>query len=128
MFVQTAFRNMKRSETLEETAVAKIRMQLDKFVSNPVGLRVWFENAGSQHEIHCVVAAGDGRTVHAKERCENFNDALDGVVAKLSRQLSRRKALRSDRKRQREPWLYEVSARSDDEENSDAPMDWDELN
>lgn len=127
MFVQTAFRNMKRSETLEETAVAKIRTQLDKYVMNPVGLRVWFENAGSQHEIHCVVAAGNGQTVHAKDASENFNDALDGVVAKLSRQLSRRKALRSDHKRQRQPWLYDVSARSEDK-NSYEPMEWDELN
>lgn len=126
MFVQTAFRNMKRSETLEEAAIAKIRMQLDKFVTNPVGLRVWFECTGAHHEIHCVVTAGDGRKIHAREKSENFSDALDGVVAKLSRQLSRRKALRASHKRLREPWLYDVSAL--DDENRYRPTNWDDLN
>lgn len=128
MFVQTAFRNMKRSETLEETAVAKIRSQLDKFVTNPIGMRVWFEHSGSQHEVHCVVAAGDRCTVQARVTSENFNDALDGVVAKLSRQLSRRKGLRAVQKRQRTPWLYDVSARDEKKDGSDEPMDWEDLN
>ncbi len=128
MFVQTAFRNMKRSETLEETAIAKIRMQVDKFVTNPVGLRVWFECTGTKHEIHCVVAAGDGHTIHARETSENFNDALDGVVAKLNRQLSRRKALRANHKRLREFFLYDASAQDGEEESSYKPTHWDGLN
>ena len=127
MFVQTAFRKTKRSETLEQTAVEKIRMQLDKFVTKPIGLRVWFECVGTQHIVHCTVTAGDRLTVHAREVSENFNDAIDGVVAKISRQLSRRKGLRLT-KRLHDPAAQNLAALSNEPDLEVCPMDWDDMN
>lgn len=93
MFIQCAYRNARRNETVESYAVDKIRARVQKLVAKPIGIHVKFESAPTRQTTNCRILAGDGFSVNARHTSEDFFKAVDGMVDKLAKQLRRKKTI-----------------------------------
>jgi ribosomal subunit interface protein len=115
VFVQTVNENA----SVSDFAVGKIKEVVDKFIPDPIGVRVKFATCRHLQKVTAIVNGGSAYSVVASETSSNVYDAIDKVVGKVERQLHRKKDKLLKRKRisrhlQLVENCYEDTEQSDD--------------
>ena len=87
MYVQTVNENSDAGDF----AVEKIRSILDKYTSNPIGVRVKFDSCRHLKKVTAKVVAGPVYSVIATDKAANIYEAIDRVAEKIEKQMRRRK-------------------------------------
>jgi ribosome-associated translation inhibitor RaiA len=117
MYVQFAGRVARQKEIdIENYARSKIETEVRKLVAKPVGLRIRVDENRGMEKVMCQVRAGDGCSVTASHEAPTVQEAIDAVVAKLTRQLVKRKQILKNHKRP----FFQTSWKNDE---GDEPVD-----
>ncbi|QIB68203.1 ribosome-associated translation inhibitor RaiA [Aminipila butyrica] len=87
MKIKITTKNLSSSDYLKDTIEKKLE-KLSKYFSNDITANIMVSVDGDKQKIEATINAG-GTIFRAEEAADNAYDAVDGVVDKLSSQMSR---------------------------------------
>ena len=91
MRFQFSFKHMDSSEALKTYAEGKVRQEVEKFATKPVGCHFTFAVDRHNHTAHLSMIGGDGFAFQVDHTCTDMYGSIDHVVHKLETQLRKQK-------------------------------------
>jgi putative sigma-54 modulation protein len=95
------FKHMETSEALRQHAEAKIKVEVDKFVTKPIECSVTFSVDRHLHTAYCSFNADDGFSCQVEHTSPDMYASVDFMIDKLQGQLRRHKEKMKDHKHRR---------------------------
>jgi len=98
MRYQIAFRNVRPSVSVKDFAEKKLEDKLAPLVANPISAEVVVSKSGANKSVVCHLKGGDGLDLTASHEGRSLRDSVNGMIAKLQRQVRREKDRQHDQK------------------------------
>ncbi|MCX6129679.1 MAG: ribosome-associated translation inhibitor RaiA [Proteobacteria bacterium] len=107
------FKHMETSLALQNYALEKIKIEVEKFVTKPIEAHVTFSVDRHQHLVLCSLSGGDGFSVNVEHACEDMYGSVDHMIDKMVSQLKKKKEKLKDHKHHKAPEPFGATGTDD---------------